>query len=109
MKIEYTDGCICTSLTVDGKETAYMTPEEIKVSIRAMLDRETDIATLQDDTYKVLNGELYKCDDTQYPEDTSYLVDVRSNGDGTYKYIVQFYNGGTWLNEVLEEGLNNLK
>lgn len=48
MKIEYTDGCICTSLTVDGKETAYMTPEEIKVSIRAMLDRETDIATLQD-------------------------------------------------------------
>lgn len=62
-----------------------------------------------DDTYKVLNGELYKCDDTQYPEDTSYLVDIRSNGDGTYKYIVQFYNGGTWLNEVLEEGLNNLK
>lgn len=60
-----------------------------------------------DDTYKVLNGELYKCDDTQYPEDTSYLVDVRSNG--TYKYIAQFYNGGTWLNGVLEEGLNNLK
>lgn len=59
--------------------------------------------------YKVLNGELYKCDDTQYPEDTSYLVDVRSNGDGTYKYIAQFYNGGTWLNGVLEEGLNNLK
>lgn len=49
MKIEYTDGCIC--LTVDGKETAYMTPEEIKVSIRAMLDRETDIATLQDVSY----------------------------------------------------------
>lgn len=63
----------------------------------------------EDDTYKVLNGELYKCDDTQYPEDTSYLVDVRSNGDGTYKYIAQFYNGGTWLNGVLEEGLNNLK
>lgn len=35
MKLEYTDGC--TSLTVDGKETADMTPEEIKVSIRAML------------------------------------------------------------------------
>ena len=68
-----------------------------------------DAETLMDDTYKVLNGELYKCDDTQYPEDTSYLVDVRSNGDGTYKYIAQFYNGGTWLNGVLEEGLNNLK
>lgn len=44
---------------------------------------EGDAETLMDDTYKVLNGELYKCDDTQYPEDTSYLV-----GDGTYKYIV---------------------
>lgn len=52
---------------------------------------------------------LMDVDDTQYPEDTSYLVDVRSNGDGTYKYIAQFYNGGTWLNGVLEEGLNNLK
>lgn len=59
------------------------------------------------DTYKVLNGELYRCDDTQYPEDTSYLVDVRSNGDGTYEYIAQFYNGGTYLDEVLEDGIKN--
>lgn len=60
-----------------------------------------------DDTYKVLNGELYRCDDAQYPEDTSYLVDVRSNGDGTYEYIAQFYNGGTYLDEVLEDGIKN--
>jgi hypothetical protein len=60
-----------------------------------------------DDTYKVLNGELYRCDDTQYPEDTSYLVDVRSNGDGTYEYIAQFYNGDTYLDEVLEDGIKN--
>lgn len=60
-----------------------------------------------DDTYKVLNGELYRCDDTQYPEDTSYLVDVRSNGDGTYEYIAQFYNGSTYLDEVLEDGIKN--
>ena len=48
MKIEYTNGCVCTSLTVDGKETADMTSEEIKVSIQAMLDREIDFAVLQD-------------------------------------------------------------
>lgn len=48
MKLEYTDGCICTSLTVDGKETADMTSEEIKVSIQAMLDRGIDFAVLQD-------------------------------------------------------------
>ena len=37
----------CTSLTVDGKETVDMTNEEIKASIRAILDREEDLATLQ--------------------------------------------------------------
>ena len=78
-----------------GYEIAYETYTETLVEV--------------DDTYKVLNGELYKCDDTQYPEVTPYLVNVRSNGDGTYEYIAQFYNKGTWLNEVLEEGLNNLK
>lgn len=78
-----------------GYEIAYETYTETLVEV--------------DDTYKILNGELYRCNDTLYPEDTPYLVDVRSNGDGTYEYIAQFYNAGTWLNEVLEKGLNNLK
>lgn len=70
---------------------------------------ETYAETLMDvdDTYKVLNGELYRCNDIQ--KTLPYLVDVRSNGDGTYEYIAQFYNRGTWLDEVLEEGLRNLK
>lgn len=70
---------------------------------------ETYAETLMDvdDTYKVLNGELYRCNDIQ--KTLPYLVDVRSNGDGTYEYIAQFYNRDTWLDEVLEEGLRNLK
>lgn len=51
MKLEYTDGCICTSLTVDGKETADMTSEEIKVSIQAMLDRFCGSSRHMDDPY----------------------------------------------------------
>lgn len=47
MKLSYTDGCVCTSLTVDGKETIDMTAEEMKVSIQAMLDKEQDCGTLQ--------------------------------------------------------------
>ncbi len=47
MKLSYTDGCTCTSLTVDGKETADMTAEEMKISIQAMLNREKDTAVLQ--------------------------------------------------------------
>ena len=30
MKLEYTDGCICTSLTVDGKETIDMDLDSLK-------------------------------------------------------------------------------
>lgn len=29
------------------------------------------------------------------------------SGDGTYEYIAQFYNGGTYLDEVLEDGIKN--
>lgn len=61
-----------------------------------------------DNTYKILNGELYRCNDIRY-EDNSYLIDIRSIEDGTYTYIAQFYNGGTCLDEVLEEELNKLK
>lgn len=43
-----TDYHIVANHSADEISKAYMTPEEIKVSIRAMLDRETDIATLQD-------------------------------------------------------------
>ncbi|MGM9532029.1 hypothetical protein [Intestinibacter sp.] len=48
MKLEYTDGCICTSLTVDGKETVDMSGEALKEVIRKLLDRESDLAILQD-------------------------------------------------------------
>lgn len=47
MKLEYTDGCICTSLTVDGKETVDMSKEELKEIIYKLLDNESDLAVLQ--------------------------------------------------------------
>lgn len=48
MKLEYTDGCICTSLTVDGKETVDMSKEELKEVICKLLERESDLGVLQD-------------------------------------------------------------
>lgn len=48
MKLEYTDGCICTSLTVDGKETVDMSKEELKEVICKLLDKEADLGVLQD-------------------------------------------------------------
>lgn len=38
-------------------------------------------------------------------DDVDYL---HENPDGTYTFVMQFYNGGTCLSECLEEGLNRL-
>ena len=38
-------------------------------------------------------------------EDIDYMV---KNPDGTYTFLMQFYNGGTYLGECLEEGLNRI-
>ena len=47
MKLEYTDGCVCTSLTVDGKETIDMDTKDFKEVIHKLIDNENDLGTLQ--------------------------------------------------------------
>ena len=47
MKLEYTDGCICTSLTIDGKETIDMNIEDFKSVIHKLIGNENDLGTLQ--------------------------------------------------------------
>lgn len=48
MKLEYTDGCICTSLSVDGVETIDMKTEDLQAVICKLVKREDDISVLQD-------------------------------------------------------------
>lgn len=47
MKLEYTDGCTCTSLTVDGVETIDMSPDSLKEVICKLINNEEDFGTLQ--------------------------------------------------------------
>ena len=47
MKLEYTDGCTCTSLTVDGVETVDMSPDSLKEVIYKLINNESDFGTLQ--------------------------------------------------------------
>ena len=47
MKLEYTDGCVCTSLTIDGKETIDMDVEDFKSVIHKLIGNENDLGTLQ--------------------------------------------------------------
>lgn len=54
MKLEYTDGCICDSLTVDGIETADMPINDFKKVLYQLIDRETDLGTLQSIMIKLM-------------------------------------------------------
>jgi hypothetical protein len=70
------------------------------------------------DTYleKLLNGEdylyvydsqeLYSIEKTQYE---SYgFMEMNRNEDGSISFFTQFYNGGTCLTEMLEEGIKEV-
>lgn len=47
MKLEYIDGCINNYLAIDGIETIYMRIDEFKKVVHKLIDRETDLETLQ--------------------------------------------------------------
>lgn len=47
MNIQHTDGCTCNSLTINDVETIDMPIEQVKQTIKKLIDGVTDIATLQ--------------------------------------------------------------
>lgn len=53
-----------------------------------------------------VNGKVYETIENKELEgDFDVFID---NGDGTYDYIMEFYNGGTCLSECIEDKLENL-
>lgn len=48
MKINYTSGCICNSLTIDDKESADLSVDDIKDTIVKALNKINDVAILQE-------------------------------------------------------------
>ena len=57
--------------------------------------------TSESEYYDILNGDTL----IEYGEDDS-LVEFTKNEDGTIDFLVQFYNGGCCLQEVLEDYKN---
>lgn len=47
MRIEYTNGCTCFSLKIDGKETVDMNKEDVKKAIIKLVEKEDDLGALQ--------------------------------------------------------------
>ena len=47
MKIISISGCTCDSLTIDNVETSEMKIEDIRETIKKLIDKESDLGTLQ--------------------------------------------------------------
>ena len=86
----------------------------------ALENGDTHLPHHYDDWIQYINDKLYKthiitktdvwerksiCESSDYP----YFCKIIPQEDGTYIYATSFYNGGTCLSEMLEEGLNELK
>lgn len=57
MKIQHTDGCTCDSLTINDVETVDMPIEQIKKCLGKLIDRISDISTLQQILISIVDSE----------------------------------------------------
>lgn len=48
MKLEYVTGCICDSLTIDGKETRDMNIKDVRSYVLDIISKTTDLSILQE-------------------------------------------------------------
>lgn len=58
--------------------------------------------------YFIADGEIWEVFDHIESED-GYADIMIPNEDGTITFFMEFYNGGTCLSEMIEEGLERLK
>lgn len=57
--------------------------------------------------YLIVDNALYRIiEDSEIGED--YISIIQPNSDGTYSYVLQFYNGGCGFFAALEEEINML-
>lgn len=68
-----------------------------------------EVLTETDNTYMILNGNLYRNSDNELPNDTPYLIDMKHLNYGVLSYIAQFDTDVTTLEKTLEDGLNKLE
>lgn len=85
----------CEELGVE-KGSSYDTYEE------AMLDEPYPAKVVK------VNGEFWEVLEDRQEEDYEDLAIMLPDNDGTFNYILQFYNGGTCLSEMLEEEIKKI-
>ena len=67
---------------------------------------DTSIDFDTENKFYTVNGNIYETIEDSEPDDLWYLKD---NGDGTFDYVIEFYNGVFCLGECIEHELKKLK
>lgn len=62
-----------------------------------------------DEKYFVVAKVLYKVIELDEMEPEDAFIEMNKNDDGSISFITRYYNGGTCLSEMVEEGLKDLK
>lgn len=70
---------------------------------------ESKFGSVQNEEYFIHGENLYRVIDHAESSDEEYFMKLNRNSDGSLSFIGQFYNGGTYFAEMLEEALDNLK
>lgn len=58
--------------------------------------------------YFIINNTVFEIFNHIEMDESDDIYDIKKNEDGTYSFIMKFYNGGTCLSECIEEGLEEI-
>ncbi len=60
------------------------------------------------ENFVISNLNIYQIIDLVEKDPYESFINITNNGDDTLSFTTTFYNGGTYLNEVLESGLDKI-
>lgn len=85
--------------------------EKHNITLDKWNDTYKDALFSYQDPIKVVdvNGILWEIEDNEREEGDNNISVLTPNSDGTHNYVMQFYNGGTCLSEMLEDAIKDIK
>lgn len=82
-------------------------PKDKHVNVSEFYESALEYLTMEMNYYfHKPSGTLYELSIIE--EDLYDFMELIPNGDGSYDFLTRFYNGGTYLGEMLNEGFANL-
>lgn len=93
-------------LTVEEKVLS-LVPKDKHINVTEFYDSALDYITLELNYYfEKTSGILFEVSVIEDEYDS--FMEITKNADGSYDFLTRFYNGGTHLGEMLDDGFEGL-